>query len=279
MKEKIRVLLVDDERQFVANMAALLRTRGFHVSSAYNGYEAVDAVKSERFDVIVLDLKMPGMDGLSTMSEIKRLAPDTEVIMLTGHASVSSGIRAIREGAFDYLMKPCDIGHLAETIREAHEREVIRRNPVLWPRERVGEIPLCPFRRIRPEDPLLTALEMLSGFPAEEAIGEIYVLDHEDRLLGILTKRILLEQAHKNLPAGSLTWESLVEAPGLLPQRRVDEVMRFPDLTAGPDALLKDVAEEMIARKLSSVPVIEGEMMLGVIRLKDILWYVEREIE
>ncbi|MBW1925320.1 MAG: response regulator [Deltaproteobacteria bacterium] len=280
MTDEIRVLLVDDEEQFVTNMATLLKGRGFDVSTAFNGYDAVDMIKSGKlFDVIVLDLKMPGMDGLTAMTEIKTLSPDTEVIMLTGHASLSSGTRAIREGAFDYLMKPCDIEDLIEKIEEAHETETMRRHPVLWPRKLVNEIVLSPFKGLQPQDPLTTALQMMSRAPGEEAVEETYVLDREGRLQGVVTKRALLREA-RNVHAGrTLTWQDLVRDPGLLPQKSVDEIMVPCRIATAANASLTDVANQMIVHNVRFVPVIRAGKMLGIIKLQDILRYVEKEIE
>ena len=120
MGNPIRVLLVDDEERFVQNLAKLLRGRGFEVATAFDGAAGVAAVeKSEGFDVVLLDVKMPGMDGIETLRNIKEISPETEVVMLTGHANVETGIAAMREGALDYLMKPCDIEDLVAKITEA----------------------------------------------------------------------------------------------------------------------------------------------------------------
>ena len=120
MKEKIRVLLVDDEEQFVINMARILKVRGFNVSTAFSGYEAVDVIKyGGGFDVVVLDVKMPGMDGHEALRNMKILKPDLEVIMLTGYGTVESSLEAWGDSVFTYLTKPCDIDILAEKIRDA----------------------------------------------------------------------------------------------------------------------------------------------------------------
>ena len=123
MNEKIRILLVDDEEQFVKNMARILKVRGFAVSTAFSGYDAVDAVKSESaFDVVLLDIKMPGLDGIETLREIKTCAPHTEVIMLTGHATAESAVEGLKSGAADYLMKPTHIDELIQKAQEAYEK-------------------------------------------------------------------------------------------------------------------------------------------------------------
>lgn len=142
MNNSIRVLLVDDEERFVLNLARLLEFRGFKVSTALDGFKALEALekKDEGFDVVVLDVKMPGMDGITTLGKIKKKFPDIEVIMLTGHATLESGLQCIREGAFDYLMKPCDIEDITKKIKEACEVERIKSRPMLWPRNPVKEI-------------------------------------------------------------------------------------------------------------------------------------------
>ena len=118
-----KILLVDDEVVFTNNMSKLLENRGYRVTSANSGEAAINAMQQERFDVMVLDLKMPGMDGLSTLKEILRLDLFTKTLILTGHGSIDSAIEATRLGAYDYLPKPCEIGELVAKIEEAWEKK------------------------------------------------------------------------------------------------------------------------------------------------------------
>jgi DNA-binding NtrC family response regulator len=120
----IRVLLVDDEEDFRKTLANRLGKRKFEVSEAPGGMEALDSLARQAFDVVVLDVRMPGMDGLEVLKRVKESHPLTEVIMLTGHASVESGIEGMRLGAFDYLMKPCDINDLTVKIQDAYQRKL-----------------------------------------------------------------------------------------------------------------------------------------------------------
>ena len=116
------VLVVDDEVQFVETLAKRLVKRGVRVASAYSGQEAVDALEGSgatRTDVVILDVKMPGLDGLETLAIIKEQHPLIEVIMLTGHATVESAIEGMKHGAYDYLMKPCDLDVLMEKLNQA----------------------------------------------------------------------------------------------------------------------------------------------------------------
>ncbi|HMK33676.1 MAG TPA: response regulator [Desulfomonilaceae bacterium] len=120
----IRVLLVDDEVQFVELLAERLDTRGFKVQTAFTGEEALLKLQQENVDVVVLDVFMPGKDGLETLRAIKQLQPLVEVIMLTGHATVETGIEGMRLGAFDYLLKPTETEELVAKIKKGSARKI-----------------------------------------------------------------------------------------------------------------------------------------------------------
>ena len=117
--ESCRVLLVDDEEEFVLALAKRLRTRGIVVDTAFRGEAALERVKEARYDVIVLDLMMPGMDGIETLTEVRKLDPDVRVILLTGHGTVQVGVEAMKLGATDLLEKPASFPDLLQKIQEA----------------------------------------------------------------------------------------------------------------------------------------------------------------
>jgi len=117
-----RIMLVDDEERFLATTQKLLTKKGFDVVTAISGMEALEKLNSQNIHVVILDVKMPGMDGVTTLQEIKRLFPLVEVIMLTGHATVESAVDGLKSGAFDYVMKPADIDDLVVKAQEAHEK-------------------------------------------------------------------------------------------------------------------------------------------------------------
>jgi len=121
-----RVLVVDDEEDFLETMVNRLKRRGLEAKGALSGPEALQMIAAESFDVVVLDVRMPGMDGIEVLREIKNRWPFLEVIMLTGHGSVESGIQGMRLGAFDYVMKPADLEDLLGKILQAHERRSLR---------------------------------------------------------------------------------------------------------------------------------------------------------
>jgi len=117
------VLLVDDEVPFVETMTKRLSKRQLMVIPAYTGREALEKLGKNTVDVVILDVKMPGMDGIETLREIKKTHPLVEVIMLTGHATVKSAVEGMRLGAFDYLMKPCEMEELLAKVGEAKEKK------------------------------------------------------------------------------------------------------------------------------------------------------------
>jgi DNA-binding NtrC family response regulator len=114
-----RVLLVDDETIFTKNMSKLLKNRGYTVTAANSGDAAIRELEQNPADVIVLDLKMPGMDGITTLKEIMKLGLFTETLILTGHGSIDSALEAMKLGAHDYLTKPCEIDELVAKIESA----------------------------------------------------------------------------------------------------------------------------------------------------------------
>lgn len=120
---KIRVLLVDDEEQFVDVLSQRLMTRDFEVVKAFSGDEAISVLEKMDIDVVVLDVMMPARDGISTLTEIRRMRPLTEVIMLTGNTTVDTAINGMKLGAYDYLLKPTDTRILVEKLTQAYQRK------------------------------------------------------------------------------------------------------------------------------------------------------------
>ena len=127
------VLLVDDEIEFVETFSERLEMRDLEISKAFSGEEALQVLeKNTNVEVIILDVKMPGMDGIETLAQIKSRFPLVEVIMLSGHADVESAIDGMKQGAFDYLMKPCDMDQIITKVTEAarkkqqHEEKIIQ---------------------------------------------------------------------------------------------------------------------------------------------------------
>ena len=117
--EEMKLLLVDDEERFLVTTQKLLQKKGIQTLTSPSGEAAMETIRVNRPHVVILDVKMPGMDGISTLKAIKREYPMTEVIMLTGHATVESAIEGLKSGARDYLMKPSDIDEIIEKAKDA----------------------------------------------------------------------------------------------------------------------------------------------------------------
>lgn len=122
---EIKILLVDDETDFVETMTKRFGIRKMPITTAGSGAEAVTLVEEEDFDVVVLDVRMPGMDGLEVLRQIRAKRPLTEVIMLTGHASLDAGMQGMNLGAYDYVLKPADFDELLDKVRRAAERKAL----------------------------------------------------------------------------------------------------------------------------------------------------------
>ena len=122
----IKVLLVDDEEAFVNTLAQRLKMRELNVDTVYDGEQALSAVKSKEPDVMILDLKMPGLHGMDVLKEIRKLYPNMQVIILTGHGTDKDEEEARRLGGFDFLRKPADIETLVGKIKEAYAEKLER---------------------------------------------------------------------------------------------------------------------------------------------------------
>lgn len=118
-----KVLIVDDEERFRVTLGKLLTVKGLEVDTLGSAKEALERLKEKLYDVILLDVKMPEMDGVQALAEIKKLSPGIEVIILTGHASVDAAMEIMKLGGYDYLLKPCPIDELMAKIETAYDRK------------------------------------------------------------------------------------------------------------------------------------------------------------
>jgi DNA-binding NtrC family response regulator len=121
----VKLLLVDDEARFVETLSKRLTARGFDVAGALSGPQALDLLRDRPFDVVLLDVWMPGMDGLEVLKEIRRLHPSVRVVLVSGNASITAAVEGIRLGATDYLLKPVEIDDVLAKVEEAFEKKRI----------------------------------------------------------------------------------------------------------------------------------------------------------
>jgi DNA-binding NtrC family response regulator len=120
-----KILIVDDEQDFVSALAKRLRSKGWDAETAAGGKEALEKAESSEYTAIVLDLKMPGLDGIQTLKRLKEINPDLQIILLTGHGSIREGVEAMKHGALDFLEKPADFEDLLEKINAAKANRML----------------------------------------------------------------------------------------------------------------------------------------------------------
>jgi len=121
-----KVLVVDDEERFRTTLAKMLTAQGLEVLTAAGGEEALEKLQARPCDVVLLDIRMPGMGGIKALSAIKELDPLTEVIVLSGHASLDAAMELMQRGAYDYLLKPCPVEEVLAKIEGAFEKKLER---------------------------------------------------------------------------------------------------------------------------------------------------------
>ena len=136
--EAMKVLFVDDEIDFLGTLMKRMKKRGVDVAGVGSGEKALDYLNKQLVDVVVLDVRMPGIGGIHTLREIKKIDSLTEVIMLTGHASIEVAIEGMQLGAFDYLLKPADFDELLYKIQDAFKRRNIQKQKI----EKLGDLKL-----------------------------------------------------------------------------------------------------------------------------------------
>jgi len=273
--QSIQILIVDDEERFVLNLAKILK-RHFGVFTALNGREALDWLSSQAdIAVAVMDVRMPGMDGLEALRSIKGKHPNVEVIMLTGHATLEEGVEALRLGAFDYLQKPCDIEELRTKIESACRVEQIRRRPVLWPRTKAGDLLLTGFLPLLPEDTLHRALEIFDGYSSGRGARILFVTNGEGRVQGVIRRRFLLESVRREAKGEEITWPWLQQHPDRLSEHSVSSVMERVVVTVSTETSLSETAWQMLSYRYDSMPVVFEGTVIGLVRLRDVLRHLE----
>lgn len=292
----IRVLIVDDEERFRANTATILNKRGFAATAVGSGIEAIEEIKKGQFDVVILDVKMPGMDGNEALREIKKIKPELEVIMLTGHGTMKSALEGLREGVFDYLTKPCDIDVIAGKIRSAYVKE----KGLLEVERRARNImvPLSSFSTIREDRTVAEAIEVISrSFRTIMSTSTVHetvhrstlILDTQDRVVGVLSFTDLLKGLQppymrllKDRPptADSIHIESL-NYSGMftvmardLTKKKVGDLMSEAPPTIDADANLMEAASRLLSLNVRRLLVIERGKAIGVLREQDLFFEI-----
>ncbi|MFH1490269.1 MAG: response regulator [Pseudomonadota bacterium] len=296
MDHKIKVLMVDDEEQFRTTTKKILNRRGFETILAGSGKEAIEKL-GENPDVVILDIKMPGMDGHQALKEILKISPDLPVIFLTGHGDISSAKGALAEGAFDYLSKPCDIEVMAAKINEAfrHGKHV-----GTFDEKTVMDvmIPVEEYTTLTEDQTIREAIERLkesflskvsTSRLMETGHRSILVLDPKGRAEGFLAITDLIEAimpSYLNAPKPSMAdsiqyspmfWKGMFTREiGQMAQRKIGEIMSPEPMTIEGDSNLMEAAYVMFTKKARRLVVVRSGEVVGVIREQDLFFEMAR---
>jgi UDP-3-O-acyl N-acetylglucosamine deacetylase len=225
-----KVLIVDDEERIVQSIAGVLEDEGFRVTQARSGEEAIRVFQQEEPDVTLLDIWMPGMDGIEVLKRLKGIAPECQVIMISGHATISTAMTSVKLGAFDFIEKPLSLDVLLLTIRRALDRQkdlsslegsgsIVTEDPFqdrkISPEEPVGELPDPPFDSLRQAIPLAKEVAKRKGtslFP-QRTLKQSMVLYgtglHSGKKTGLLLQPL---PPHSGILFGSISSDEVVPA-------------------------------------------------------------------
>ncbi|MDY6970715.1 MAG: response regulator [Thermodesulfobacteriota bacterium] len=296
MGHMIKVLMVDDEDQFRATTKKLLNRRGFETILAASGKEAIAKLQKDP-DVVVLDIKMPDMDGHQALKEIKKRYPDLPVIMLTGHGARPSAREALVEGAFDYLSKPCDMDLLASKIVEAF-RHGKRQEPSEEKNVMDVMVPIEEYTTLKGDSTIRDAIFGLKeSFASKESTSRIMetghrsilVFDSRGKVQGILAIADLLKgimpaylSAAKPSTADSIEyspmfWKGMfIRQVKDLSKKNVLEIMSPAPFTIDGESNLMEAAFMMIEKKARRLAVVRSGKVVGVVREQDLFFEMER---
>lgn len=296
MEDKIKVLMVDDEEQFRSTTSKILTRRGYATTIAGSGLEAIEALKKERHDVVILDVKMPGMDGHETLAEIKKIVPDVPVIMLTGHGDLDSAKKSLKHGASDYLNKPCEIDLLAAKINDVYKaaskgvKEEKTAKDIM--------IPLEEYTTIDEDATVKQGIEALKkSYESFASTGKIMETGHRSILvfgrkgeisgiLSIMDLIVALRPAYLSAPKPSMAdtlqyspmfWSGLftLQTKALL-KKKVKDIMSDPPLIVDEDANLMEVADLLYTRNARRLGVTRKGSIVGIVREQEIFFEIVR---
>ena len=285
--------MVDDEEQFRATTSRLLNKRGYDTTIAGTGEEAINILKGKPYDVVVLDVKMPGMDGHEALSQIKDINPETQVIMLTGHGTPDSAKESLIRNAFDYLNKPCDIDILCSKINDAYAAKH-HGEPREEKTARDIMLHIDDYTTVTMNDTIKETIrklmESFKGLVSSSRIMEtghrsLLVFDQNNELVGILSILDLIKavrpaylSAPKPSTADSMQYSSMFWT-GLftiqtktLAAKKVADIMSESPPHVDENTNLMEVADLMYRERLRRVIVTSNDRVIGIVREQELFF-------
>lgn len=273
----IRVLLVDDEEDFRRATRAPLERRGFSVVEAADGTTALASIRHEAPDVVLLDLKMPGMSGIEALQEIRRIAPRLPVIVLTGHGSFADAYAGIRLEIVDFLQKPVDMDRLAARILHLVATESWGRNRLV--ERTIAELMVSPslYPRLYGDQSVAEAFDTITGVFFGQENGDVaahglrsaLVFDRAEIFLGMLRfnnlLRLVLPDFLESSPYASFFTGMFLAQCKVIGSRRFIDIMDEP-VTVAVDAPLLHAVHLMVSGRQISLPVMDQGRLVGILR-------------
>lgn len=297
MADKIRVLMVDDETRFRETTSKLLVNRGFETTIAGSGEEAIKILKTSPHDVVIMDIKMPGMDGHEALAVIREQFPDTQVIMLTGHGNDVSAKLALNQKAYDYLNKPCDIDILTAKINDAY-LDLTTRASGHRREKKVRDIMIHieDYTKVSVDDTVQHAVSNLmtsfskfvsSGRIMETGHRSVLVFDRNDKVVGLLSIMDLIcalrpaylsaakPSTADSMQYSAMFWEGLFTTQAnALAKKKVGDIMSDTPLSVDHDMNLMEVANLMFTSQIRRMIVTDQEKIIGVVREQEIFFEI-----
>ena len=290
--------MVDDEEQFRLTTSKILSRKGYETTMAGSGEEAIELLKKTPHDVVILDVKMPGMDGHEALSHIKKIDPDVQVIMLTGHGTIDSAKESLRQQAFDYLNKPCDIDLLASRIKDAYSS--IHKGVREEKSARDVMIPIEDYTTIDADSTVREGIERLKrSFESaastsrimETGHRSIMVFDRKGDMVGILSIIDLIKSlrpAYLSAPKPSMAdsieyssmfWTGLFTAQAkTLVNMKVRDIMSDAPPSIDEDTNLMEAANLIFDQQIRRMAVTREGKVVGVVREQEIFFEIARII-
>jgi CheY-like chemotaxis protein len=282
--KNIAILLVDDEEDFRRATRQVLGRRGFSVTEAESGEQALELIRSSVFDVVLLDLRMEGMDGIATLEEIRKVHPALPVIILTGHGELDDAMAGINLHIVDFVQKPAKMEQLAERIRTL----VVTGRAVPLRERTVHDlmVPVASYRRLYDDQLLPDAVEALHASMSLEILGKatekghrsVLVYDREERFVGMIRVEDILDELLppylRDSPYASCFTGMFLAQSKLVGALRVGDLVGGAGsevVTVTGDAPLMEAVHLMVSIHAVSLPVVQDGKLIGVIRDKDLL--------
>lgn len=272
------VLLVDDEEEFRESISRALSRRGFVVQVAESGEQALELIRASLPQVVLLDLRMRGMDGISTLAEVRKIAPTLPVIILTGHGERADALSGIQLDIVDFLQKPVTVENLATRIRallEAGDAEPLRE-------QTIAElmVPVDSYCKVYEHDPLPTVVEAIRRTLSQPVLGReserghrtVLVFDGEEQFVGVIRLEDVIRQV---VPPFLRTPYASFFTGMFLAELKVMGHRSAADLVAPPcsverDAPLMEAAYLLSSQRLINLPVVDNGRLVGILRDKDV---------